>query len=136
MRLLYSSADNELEFSGNRAEFAYFSEIIEAGKGSLLLTDMTPHPAYAYVLRKITVEQAPQKKVSIEVDLPQSVALIRGDPEWLEVLRDNVRDFGASADVDEHLHVEYFPDHYYLDEQSSALILLMTDDGEIRQSSG
>jgi hypothetical protein len=47
---------------------------------------------------------------------------ISGDNSKRSVLSKNLRGFAEAGSEDEHLHVEYFPNHFYLAPESAPLI--------------
>jgi hypothetical protein len=56
--------------------------------------------------------------------------MIKGDPESLGILADNIDDFASEADSGTHLHVEYYPGHYYLAEGSESLVISIARDSQ------
>ena len=48
---------------------------------------------------------------------------LTGDPERLHLLAENLR-FLAADDGSDHLHLEYHPDHFFLDPSAEPLILV------------
>ncbi|WP_162890399.1 Imm32 family immunity protein [Streptomyces olivoreticuli] len=51
--------------------------------------------------------------------------MCRREPRWLEVLGENIEQFGAKSLPSDHLHIEYFPDHYYLAPDSTSLVVCL-----------
>jgi hypothetical protein len=50
---------------------------------------------------------------------------IQGGPEAFSLLADNIEGFASEADQDDHLHVDYFPEHDYLAEGSGSVVVAM-----------
>jgi hypothetical protein len=48
---------------------------------------------------------------------------VRGGPEALALLADNIEGFASEGDVDDHLHVDHYPDHDYLAEGSGSVVV-------------
>ena len=64
----------------------------------------------------------PAAKVIMRVDSNATTLIVEGDRPDLRVLSANLRDLAMYGDVDEHLHVDYFPDHFYLGESSLPVV--------------
>jgi hypothetical protein len=58
----------------------------------------------------------------IDVDASRGVLLITGDPDPRAILAHNIRGM-AEMDDGGHLHLEYFPDHFYLAAGSRPLVI-------------
>ncbi|MFF4315016.1 hypothetical protein [Streptomyces sp. NPDC001507] len=53
---------------------------------------------------------------------------LRGGPEFFALLAGNIEGFAAAADQDDHLHVDYFPDHDCLAEGSGSVVVALDGD--------
>ncbi|MFD4524441.1 hypothetical protein ACFWP7_11095 [Streptomyces sp. NPDC058470] len=54
--------------------------------------------------------------------------VVEGGPQSLSLLAENIESFALEADQSDHLHVDYFPQHDYLVEGSSSLVVAIDSD--------
>jgi hypothetical protein len=133
LKVLRGDATGELELSGTRTELLALARELRSGGGATLLAkDPDPFP-YTRSLARIVVHQVGGKvRVSSAGD---SESLdFAGGPEWLSHLAENIEVFAADAHDDEHLHVDYYPEHDYLIEGSGSLVVAI--DGDAAQMPG
>lgn len=77
---------------------------------------------YDQALTSIRVETS-ESLVLIDHDEAAAAMLITGRPESREVLAGNLTDFAQEGKPGDHLHVDWFPDHFYLGEGSDSVVV-------------
>jgi len=118
----YSSPFHEVEIATSRAAGRDLADMIARGEGEMV-SDQTVDPApYEKLLDAVRVTTAPGKVV-LGLDTDGRVLTITGALDHLAVLANVVRDVPLDPDPMAHVHVEYFEDHYYLDESEVSLVL-------------
>jgi hypothetical protein len=123
MIVALSDTTSEAALSGKAAEYNEFAAILERGHGSLELDQAADVTPYDSALSAIDVDESDGDAVFILVDRDRSRLAVRGPKRLLSVLADVVRDAATSGDPEGHVHVEYFPGHYYLGEGSVSLTI-------------
>ncbi|WP_435877932.1 Imm32 family immunity protein [Streptomyces kurssanovii] len=127
LKVLREDATRETEISGTRSELLALGQLLRSGHGELPAATV-PNPApYGRSLSRIGLLRADGKaRVALSED-GESLE-IQGDAESLALFADNLEGFALEADQDDHLHVEYFPEHDYLAEESQPLVFGMDSD--------
>ncbi|HKS44795.1 MAG TPA: hypothetical protein VJT49_06695 [Amycolatopsis sp.] len=111
----------ETALSGHPDEYLELARMLEAGTGTVGLdTGADPAP-YGSVLAAIVVRERDSAAVTISVD--DDRLIVEGPVHLLSVLAGNVRGSATSGDPEGHAHIEYFPGHYYLGENSVPLVI-------------
>jgi len=77
---------------------------------------------YDVFIKRMVVRQAPSK---VRITREDDVVVVTGRREELNVLADNIDSLVHGAERGDHLHIEYFPDHFYLDQGSEPLVVRM-----------
>ncbi len=128
MMVLISSRTGEVELSGSRAELVGLAEVLRAGAGEVGLDQVSDPSPYDGALRRVVVSVAGQSLASVGVEQVSSVLAIAGGRQALSLLGDNLESFAAESDGGaDHLHIEYFADHYYLSSGSTPLVVALSD---------
>ncbi|RJQ70244.1 hypothetical protein D5S17_29495 [Pseudonocardiaceae bacterium YIM PH 21723] len=121
-------ADNgELEISGDRAELGELAGVLSRGYGELqgeAVDDLKPYDRSLGLVRVVVRER---EGVSLEVLEDEETLLIAGTREGLAILGKNVKGLSVSGGQGEHLHIEYFPGHFYLTEDSLPVVVTLVD---------
>jgi hypothetical protein len=73
-------------------------------------------------LRGVEVKKTPGPGVLICLDPERQILVISGDSDGRAVLADNLLGMVSAGDGG-HLHVDYFPGHFYLAEGSLSLVV-------------
>jgi hypothetical protein len=115
--IVYSRSTNEVDVSGNSGSLTALAEFLEQGDGRAATLDVQDPAPYEASGREIEVRRGKTAKVAVGVD-DGGRLIVTGEPEPLGILAANIRDLAATGGPDEHLHVDYFPDHFYLDTSS------------------
>ncbi|HEV7974235.1 Imm32 family immunity protein [Amycolatopsis sp.] len=118
-----SALARESVLSGDAAEYAELVIVLERGHGSIALDRIADPKPYDTALSAIEVRESDDEAVLISVDRERETLVARGPKPLLSVLAELVRDAAASGDPEGHVHVEYFPGHFYLGEGSESLTI-------------
>ncbi|SEE82101.1 hypothetical protein SAMN05216533_3833 [Streptomyces sp. Ag109_O5-10] len=127
MKVLRSDSTGELELSGTRSELQFLGRQLRSGQGETLLEEVSDPFPYGRSLSRMTFRPASGKVVISSSGGSGSMDL-QGGPESFSLLAENIEGFAAEADQDDHLHVDYFPDHDYLAEGSESLVVAIDGD--------
>ena len=121
LAIRYIDLDGELGLDGTFSSFVALGQLIRRGSGDMdLATEPDPYP-YHGNLSRITVCQSNRKIVMRVVDGKDFE--VCGNMDSLRLLAWDIEDFAASAYGKDHLHVDYHPDHWYLEEESVSLVV-------------
>lgn len=118
MRLVCDPVCVEVDLTASAEELSRLADAVAEGEG---LLDSTLSPG-VNALAGVEVESTSGPGVLFLLDLERRILVISGDFVGRSVLADNLRDM-ASAEDGGHLHVDYFPGHYYLAEGSLPLVV-------------
>lgn len=119
----YSENTNELELSGNKDELISLSKNLLENDVEIFLHSegIDPSP-YSKCLKKIKVNIINNHLVELQVT--DSSLFIRGSYEKLFIFAENIKNFGNDGDKGDHVHIEYFDEHFYLSSKSNSLVIL------------
>ncbi|GAA1450858.1 hypothetical protein GCM10009602_48220 [Nocardiopsis tropica] len=108
---------DEVDLTASAEELNRLADAVAEGEGLLGSTAPT-----ADALAGVEVKKTPGPGVLIHLDSERQILVISGDAAGRAVLADNVRDM-ASAEDGGHLHIDYYPGHFYLAEGSVPLVV-------------
>lgn len=124
IRIRYAEGD-AAEVAGDGDSLIALSAVLRSGAAAVIavtVPDETPDP-YERWLETISVR--PELSTQVEVRVANRQVIAAGGTSSLALLADNIETFANSREqLDEHLHIEYFPGHYYLREGSTPLIIV------------
>ncbi len=120
--ICYSTATHEAEIALDAEASSELADMIARGEGELAGDRSADPKPYDQLLSAVRVTTAPGKVV-LGLDADGRVLTITGALDHLAVLANVVRDVPLDPDPMAHVHVEYFEDHYYLDESEVSLVL-------------
>lgn len=124
MQVLRLDSTEEMELSGTRSELLALARSLRNDRGRHdLHGDPAPFP-YSRSLSEIEVREISGGAVNISWD--GSSLKIRGGRSALDLLADNIGSFASEAADSDHLHIEYFPGHFYLSPESESLVLAIS----------
>ncbi|WP_033826321.1 hypothetical protein [Kitasatospora sp. MBT63] len=126
MELHYSDTTGEAMLRGTRDELVAVAEVIRSGAGSVRLDPVPDAAPYDRGLAILEVATVPEAQVTLFVTGAEDRYRITGEPRLLEVLASSIEEYGLEADPADtldHLHVDYFPGHYYLSERSESMVV-------------
>jgi hypothetical protein len=130
--------EGELELAGRLQDIAWLAEQLGQVTEVLAvdLRDITPAAIAPYDggLRHLSLRPAPGSDVVIRSSGDE--LSISGDPSKLRILADNLASFaGTSHSVGQHLHIEHYPDHFYLASESQPLVVVaLADEGSAKDA--
>lgn len=122
MKVLRGDSTGELELSGTRSELLALGRELRKGYGEIPLEKVSDPFPCSRSLSWMSVRRASGKILTSSSGDSESLD-VRGGPEALSLLADNIEGFASEADVDDHLHVDYYPDHDYLAEGSGSMVV-------------
>ncbi|MET9611692.1 Imm32 family immunity protein [Kitasatospora indigofera] len=118
MRLICDPVYGEVDLTASAAELNRLADAVAEGKGLLSSAPSPGNDALAGIEVKKTVGPG----VLVHLDSERQDLAISGDAADRVVLADNLRGM-ASAEDGGHLHIDYFPGHFYLAEGSLPLVV-------------
>lgn len=122
LKILRQDATGETELTGTRSELLALGHRLRGGAGEMpAVTGVDPSP-YDRALPRIAFRLADGKAV-IAPSEDGTALVVRGGTESLALLAANIEGFAGDADLDDHLHVDWFPDHDCLAEGSDPLVV-------------
>jgi hypothetical protein len=123
LKVRLSPATGEIDVAMDSESARELVEALRAGRGTLR-GDTTGNAApFEGFLGRIVVRSGEPGKVRLAPDSPAGALIISGDRSRLNILADNVEALSrTSSSAGDHLHVEYFPDHFYLAENSAPVV--------------
>lgn len=118
MRLVSDPLFREVDLTASAEELSRFAGAVADGEGLLSSTAS----AGSNALVGVEVKKTSGPGVLICLDPERQILVISGDSDGRAALADNLRAM-ASAEDGGHLHVDYFPGHFYLTEGSVPLVV-------------
>ncbi|MET9890475.1 hypothetical protein ABZZ47_09715 [Streptomyces sp. NPDC006465] len=118
MRLVSDPRYGEVDLSASAEELTLLASVVVQGEG-LLGSTLSPGDNG---LAGVEVKGTSGPGVLIHRDAERQILVISGDSAGRAVLAENLRDL-ASAEEGGHLHIDYFPGHFYLAEGSLPLVV-------------
>ena len=118
MRLVCDPVSSEVDLKASAEELSRLAVAVADGEG-VLRSAVSPG---SNDLAGVEVKKTSGPGVLIRLDPERQILVISGDSAGRAVLADNLLSM-ASAEGGGHLHVDYFPGHFYLAEGSLSLII-------------
>ncbi|MEV0933734.1 hypothetical protein ACIBMX_13905 [Streptomyces phaeochromogenes] len=118
MRLVSDLEYGEVDLSASAEELTDLASVVAQGEG-LLSSTLSPD---GNTLAGVEVRGTSGPGVLIRRDPERQILVISGDSASRTVLAENLRAM-ATAEDGGHLHVDYFPGHFYLAEGSLPLVV-------------
>lgn len=113
-----------LELTGDFAGLSHFSQWLRRGEAQTLTVETPDEPPSPYeqwftrIALKLT--QGPLVQISAADD----VVTIGGSAPKIEILAESIGDFAKDPEaLGDHLHISYYPGHYYLVEDSLEMVV-------------
>jgi hypothetical protein len=126
LKVLREDSTREIEISGTRSDLLALGRNLRSGQGAFRMSKVSNPFLYGRSLSRIEFRQSSGK---VKPYATKSDDLeVQGGLEALALLADNIESFTLDADQDDHLHVDYFPEHNYLAEGSESLVVGIEDD--------
>ncbi|WP_425564566.1 Imm32 family immunity protein [Planotetraspora silvatica] len=115
-----------MELSGTRSELRALSRSLRNEQGGCgFFENRAPFP-YSRSLSGLEFRETSEDVVCIAADGPS--LKIHGGRMALDLLAENIEGFASEADHSDHLHIEYFPGHDYLSQDSEPLVIAIYGD--------
>lgn len=118
MRLVCDPLFREVDLMASAEELSRLAGAVADGEG---LLSSTASPG-SNDLAGVEVKKTAGPGVLIRLDPERQILVISGDSAGRAVLAGNLLSM-ASAEAGGHLHVDYFPGHFYLAEGSLSLVV-------------
>ncbi|MFE6824605.1 hypothetical protein [Streptomyces sp. NPDC057690] len=118
VRLVSDPAFGEVDLSASAEELARLASAVARGEG-LLGSACRPE---TNALVGVKVDKTSGPGVLIHRDAERQLLVISGDSAGRAVLAENLRAM-ATDEEGGHLHIDYFPGHFYLAEGSLSLVV-------------
>ncbi|MFF4594457.1 hypothetical protein [Amycolatopsis sp. NPDC001319] len=128
LKVLRDDTFGEMSISGTRSDLLALCRELRSGRAEMRASKAADPRPYDRSLSRIEFRPASGKVHISSLEDGESME-IRGGLEFLAFLAEVIEGFALEADQDDHLHVDYFPGHYYLVEESDSLVIEF-DDGE------
>ncbi|MER7689915.1 hypothetical protein [Streptomyces sp. NPDC097610] len=118
MRVVSDPGYTEVALSASAEELTWLASAVARGEGLLSFTSSPGGDALAGV----EVLKSSGPGVLIRRDAERQILVISGDSAGRAVLAENLRALATDEDGG-HLHIDYFPGHFYLAEGSLPLVV-------------
>jgi hypothetical protein len=121
MWIYYSPPSKEICIVGSGDEFRMLASIIRQTRGKVMSNQTGSPVPYEMLLKAIVVESLPAHGVTFRVTTDNQLS-IAGDKSKMVMLADSVQGIAEADDVEGHWHLEYLPDHLFLDPGSFPVV--------------
>ncbi|MER5518898.1 hypothetical protein [Streptomyces sp. NPDC002763] len=118
MRLDFDPEFGEVVLSASAEELAHLASSVAQGEGLLSSTS----PPDGNTLAGVEVNKSSGPGVLVHQDAERQLLVITGDSAGRAVLAEDLQAM-ATAEDGGHLHVDYYPGHFYLAEGSLSLVV-------------
>ena len=117
----------EANVDGTRDDFLGLAALLLQGKGEIK-TDTEGSPApYDKFLKSIIIKTVPGQRVTFSATEDGDL-LVAGESAGLEKLAGNLKWFAEGEGRNgDHMHEEYYPDHFYLAEDSIPMVFVLKE---------
>lgn len=124
LKLLHGDSTGELELTGTRSELLALGRKLRSGsgRGEIRLIKVSGPFPYTRCLLRIQFRQG-SWKIGMSVSGDGEALEIEGGPESLSLLANKIERSALGEGQDDHLHVDYFPDHDYLAQGWGSLVV-------------
>ena len=123
LAVVKSESTGELELRADGPGLvALARRLVSPGAGHLRLDGVDDPWPYDHSLDRIEVVVSPEWLTITCLD-DRGVLRISGTADRLAILAANVRNLASTGSTGDHLHIEWFPEHFYLSEDSEALVI-------------
>src|ERR1700730_18202091 len=122
MMIRFTARTNEVAISGTRAELNQLATLLRGAEGGAIPTGDGPLGSYEKLLHGILIEDNPGASVVFSATNDDKLVII-GDSAKRHVPSKSVSDFANLAAESEHLHIDYYPEHFYLGPHSASTVI-------------
>lgn len=109
------SGSGSVDLEGSQAGLETLASTLKRKQGARLRLSRPPHSPdpYAEWLSFLDIRVEDEAEMTMAVE--DGDLVVAGDPSALEILADNLSSFAENPDtMGGHIHIEYFPDHFFL----------------------
>jgi hypothetical protein len=124
----YSGNLGEVNIAGHVRDLEEFVGVLVLGSGSLATSSEGDPSPYREFLSCIAVRSVLEGRIVLSVDEDEGVLKIAGSLKFLYILAENICELCRESVLGEHLHVDYFPEHFYLAESQVSLVIHLSDE--------
>lgn len=117
----------EVEVSGTVAALETWADALTRDDAEITTGPGADPAPYARHLAGIRTRSTASGPVELSVDEDRRMLTLTGSGESMAVLAENIRGLCREGVPGEHLHIEYFPDHFYLAESRISLVVARVD---------
>lgn len=120
----------DIELRGNRAALRHLAEFISEDASSSILILSIPRNEHIFPYGNVlTAIYITHNNKPVSISRSGSELRIAGSKEKLKVLSENIiwlsNNSELGGDSEDHLHIEYLPEHYYLAESSLPIVVTL-----------
>jgi hypothetical protein len=119
----YAPHSGELDVTATRAQLRLVAGLLDAAVGRISCDDSLDASPFETCLVALSVRQRPTGGVAFHVVAGTREVIIEGARDPLGAPADNLRDLALHGQGWDHHHVEFFTDHYYLEESSLSVVV-------------
>lgn len=121
---------NELELALSAEAARQLGTALRQSEADLATVVEGPAAPYAEWLARIIVHRTERGRVLMRVDEDASALVLEGEERFLGTFTENIEGFlDDEPSADDHLHIEYYEDHYYLAPSQISLVVVADDNG-------
>jgi len=123
------SLENDFEIRGTIEALAALAELLVANKAGRLIIELIKpqqpaHPYFGFI-EKVLIQNEPHKVV---VSRRGDTLVITGDDESLSSFAKTIKWLAThTSNTNSHLHVDFYPEHPYLEPSSSPLVVSVVE---------
>ena len=117
----------EVEVSGTVETLGEWANALTRGDVEISTSTGGDPSPYSHYLAGICVRWTAPGLVQMSVDTERQALSFTGSGQSMKVLAENIRGLCREGVPGEHLHIEYFPDHFYLAESQISLVVARAD---------
>jgi hypothetical protein len=121
LRVLRGDTTGELMLAGTPPELPALGQLLRSGTGEMNLSKVADPSPYDRSLSQIKCRKS-ERKLVITFRGDDNSLGVQGSLEFLIFFAEIIEDW-AEADPSDHLHVDYWADHDYLDRESQFLVI-------------
>ncbi|MDX3667605.1 Imm32 family immunity protein [Streptomyces europaeiscabiei] len=122
-----SAEPGEVEVSGSVNSLGEWANALTRDDVEISTSPGDDPSPYPRCLTGIRVRSTAPGLVKMSVDVDRQALTFTGSGESMKVLAENILGLCREGVPGDHLHIEYFPDHFYLAESRISLVVERAD---------
>ncbi|MET7633068.1 hypothetical protein [Streptomyces sp. NPDC005078] len=127
LTIRHSRSFGEVEISGPVVDLEELANALGCDGGPIGARAADDPNWYFGYLLGVQIRWVANGRVDISIDELRRILEFTGSEDSMAILAGNIRDLCREGVPGEHMHVEYFPDHFYLAESGISLIFSRID---------